>query len=166
MLNADNHNVTLKDVYVTCKCELFVNIFLVCWVSFFCNMNARAVEIKCLSYASQSIVFVNMTIQTDKQLRWYIVRPSLQEFAWFKSSYFFINPCEIRIIWNKLNLYLCVCVCVMKMDNALTPVLYILFSCIQHHQIKQITQNKQITDAIYKERLKIYKKEFKYTIYN
>ena len=35
-----------------------------------------------------------------------------------------------------------VCVCVMRIDNALAQVLYILFYCIQHHQIKQITQIK------------------------
>ena len=57
------------------------------------------------------------------------------------------------------------------MVNTLAQVLYILFSYIEHHQIKQITQIKikkctintqtsklkcdyVITDAIYKERLK------------
>ena len=47
-------------------------------------------------------------------------------------------------------MYVCVCVCVflrlgvcvMKMENALTQVLYILFSCIEHRQFKQITQMK------------------------
>ena len=30
----------------------------------------------------------------------------------------------------------------MKVDDELTQLLYILFSCVQHNQIKQITQIK------------------------
>ena len=41
-----------------------------------------------------------------------------------------------------VSVCVCVCVCVMKMDNALAQVLYILFSCIHPHKIKQITQIK------------------------
>ena len=30
----------------------------------------------------------------------------------------------------------------LKMDNALARILYVLFSCVQHHQIKEISQIK------------------------
>ena len=41
-----------------------------------------------------------------------------------------------------VSVCMCLPVCFIKMDKALAQILYILFSYIQHHQIKQITQIK------------------------
>ena len=84
-------------------------------------------------------------------------------------------------VFASVCVFVYVCVFFMKMDKALAQALYIFFSYIQHHQIKQITQIKKdkfalfihiieinihkiklkcayvITDAIYKERLKIFR---------
>ena len=61
-----------------------------------------------------------------------------------------------------IYIYVCVCVCVCvlrKIDESLAQVLYILFSYIQHQQIKQITQIKIKKRTLFIQIIKINRKK-------